>query len=250
MVVKDSFFTEEQLALVNPYKIPRHVAIIPDGNRRWAKNHASTAPKGHQKGADALMDTVQAAQELKIEAVTFYTFSTENWARPKDEIDALMFLLTTYLTDQLPAMLENGVRFHTIGNLAKFPPDIIEVVEKTKRETAHCSNIDLILALNYGGRDEIARALHKLIDDFTSQKIKREEIDEAIVSRYLDTSAWPDPDLLIRTSGEQRISNFLLWQISYTELYMTDLYWPDFKPVHLLEAVLEFQKRERRLGGA
>jgi undecaprenyl diphosphate synthase len=245
-----TLFTNEQLALINPNKIPRHVAIIGDGNRRWAKKHALTTPKGHQKGADALLDIVQAAKELQIKAVTFFAFSTENWTRPKDEIDALMFLLATYLTEQLPAMLKNGIRFHTIGNLNRFPPNIIEIVEKTKRETLHCGNIDLILALNYGGRDEITRAMHKLIDDFTSQKIKREEIGEAILSRYLDTFAWPDPDLLIRTSGEQRISNFLLWQISYTELYMTDLYWPDFKPIHLLDAVIEFQKRERRLGGA
>ncbi len=245
-----AYFTDEQKALLKPDKIPKHVAIIPDGNRRWAKIHACSAPKGHQKGADALLDIVQAAKELNIKIMTIYTFSIENWSRPADEVDALMFLLASYLTEQLPAMQQNGIRFHTIGNISKLPDHVIAIVEKTKKETAHCQDIDLILALNYGGRDEISRAMHKLIDDLTAQKLKKEEIDEAAISRYLDTFPWPDPDLLIRTSGEQRISNFLLWQISYTELYMTDLYWPDFKPCHLFDAVRDFQKRERRLGGA
>lgn len=244
-----AYFTQEQKSLLNPDKIPKHVAIIPDGNRRWAKMHSFTTPEGHQKGADALLDIVQAAKELQIKVVTVYTFSMENWARPTDEIDALMYLLASYLTAQLPSMLENGIRFHTIGHLGRLPPHVVEIVEKTKRETAHCRDIDLILALNYGGRDEITRAMHKLIDDITAQKLKKEDVNETAISRYLDTFAWPDPDLLIRTSGEQRISNFLLWQISYTELYMTDLYWPDFKPCDLLEAVLDFQNRERRLGG-
>lgn len=240
------FFTEEQTRLLDRNKIPRHVAIIPDGNRRWAKKNATTTPKGHRKGADILLDIVQAAQELQIKAVTIYTFSTENWGRPKDEIEALMFLLSSYLTEQLPNMQKKGIRFHTIGNLSKFSQEIVELIEKTKRETASCDKIDLILALNYGGRDEITRAVHKMID----HKLKKEEIDEAAIARYLDTSPWPDPDLLIRTSGEQRISNFLLWQISYTELYLTELYWPEFRPCHLLEAVREYQKREHRPGGA
>lgn len=250
MVVKEAIFTPEQLALVNTMKVPKHVAIIPDGNRRWAKKHSSSTNKGHQKGADVLLDVVHAAKELNIKAVTLYTFSTENWSRCQEEIDALMLLLGSYLTEQLPAMIENGIRFHTIGKLYRFPPEIIEIIEKTKRETAECRDIDLILALDYGGRDEICRAMHNIIDDLAKQQIKKEDITETLIGQYLDTADWPDPDLLIRTSGEQRISNFLLWQISYTEIYTTNLFWPEFKPQHLLEAVMEYQKRERRLGGA
>lgn len=250
MTVKETYFNKDQLTLIDPNKVPKHIAIIPDGNRRWAKLNASTTPKGHQKGADGLLDIVQAAKELGVKVVTVYTFSTENWSRPQDEIEALMFLLSSYLTEQLLPMQENGIRFNTIGDLSKFPKEIIELIEKTKRETAHCDKIDLVLALNYGGRNEISRALHKMIDDFSHQKLKKEEINEEAIARYLDTHAWPNPDLLIRTSGEKRISNFLLWQISYTEFYMTDLYWPEFKPCHLFEAVLEYQRREHRPGGA
>lgn len=243
------FFTEDQLKRIDKSRLPLHVAIIPDGNRRWAKGQSFTSSQGHQKGADALLDIVEGAKDLGIRVVTLFTFSTENWARPKEEIDALMLLLASYLQEKLPTMKDNGIRFHTIGQIQRFSKEIIDIIEKTKQETAHCNEIDLILALNYGGRDDICRAVQKMIDDFSTQKVKKEQISEAFISNYLDTASFPDPDLLIRAGGEQRISNFLLWQFSYTEIYLTDVLWPDFKPIHLFEAILDFQKRERRRGG-
>lgn len=242
-------FTAEELKQLNPKRIPLHVAMIPDGNRRWAKGQALNVLKGHEQGADVLMDTLRAAKSIGIKAMTFYTFSTENWSRPKFEVAGLLALIENYLKNKLPTMLSEGVRFHTLGNLAVLPQSLQGVVALAKRETAHLDQIDLILALNYGARDEMIRACRKIAHAVACGQIKEEQITEPYFTTMLDTAPWPDPDLLIRTSGEARLSNFLLWQLSYAEICLVPVLWPDFKPRHLLEAILEFQKRERRCGG-
>lgn len=244
-----AIFSPTDLAPLNQTRIPRHIAIIPDGNRRWAKHHGKIIQGGHRAGANIIIDTVKAAKEIGVKTVTFYLFSTENWSRPKTEIAALMWLLKEFLINQCQEMLAHGVKLNTIGNLSAFAPDVREVIEKTREKTAHCDEIDMVLALNYGARDEIRRAVQKVIDGALEGNTAREEITEASIAKHLDTAPWGDPELLIRTSGEMRISNFLLWQLSYTELYVTDVLWPDFRPHHLLEAVIDFQQRDRRLGG-
>ncbi len=243
---KCPYYTAEQLHALNPARVPRHVAFIPDGNRRWAKKRETSAAKGHREGADILMDIVKAAKALGVKASTFYIFSTENWTRDAVEVQALLWLLESYLIEQCPVMLENEIRFQTIGDLSRFPACVRETVQATKDATAHCATMDLVLALNYGARDELRRAFQSMLND---EIWKKETVTEALISQYLDTVQWPDPELLIRTSGEQRLSNFLLWQTSYTEVYTTNVLWPDFTPKNLLTAILEFQQRERRLGG-
>lgn len=242
------YFTDEQLASLDFKRLPKHIAIIPDGNRRWAKKQAASAEKGHVQGAHTLADIVKAAKELGIKTITLYLFSTENWSRPADEVKAFIWLLENFLQMQLPTMLEGNVRFHTIGNLTALPESTFKVIEGIKEATKEGKDFDLIAAINYGGRDEIARAFEKLLRDYSQHRFRPEDLSEELISRYLDTASWSDPELLIRTSGENRISNFLLWQMSYTELYITDVLWPDFKPHHLLEALKVFQARDRRMG--
>ncbi|HEV8051333.1 MAG TPA: polyprenyl diphosphate synthase [Parachlamydiaceae bacterium] len=244
-----AIFSPEQLAAINKSKIPRHVAIIPDGNRRWAKSQQEGSEKGHEAGAGTLIEIVKAGKALGIKALTFYLFSTENWTRPQEEVAALMWLLQEFLKEQCAEMVAEGVRLQTIGNLDALPQEVLTVLEETIAATAHCNQIDMILALNYGSRDEIRRAFHHIIDHYDAGKFQKEDVTEKLISSYLDTKPWGDPDLLIRTSGEMRVSNFLLWQLSYTEIYVTELLWPEFKPKDLFDAVADFQKRERRLGG-
>lgn len=246
---KTGIYTHEQLHALDKTHIPRHVAFVPDGNRRWARKKLMSVLQGHRQGADTLMDIVKAAKEIGVKTLTFYTFSTENWSRPATEIRAFFQLLKSYLKEQCQDMIDNGVRLHTIGDPAKLSKNMNAVLDSIKASTAHCKDIDLVLAVNYGARDEIRRAIHSIVDDYSQQKIKKEGITEAAISRYLDTAQWTDPELFIRTSGECRVSNFLLWQISYAEVYVAETLWPDFTPQHLLEAVLSFQKRVRRLGG-
>ncbi len=243
--LQEPIYSAEDFSQVNPALVPQHIAIIPDGNRRWARNHSTTAQSGHREGADNLLEIIKAAKELGVKAVTFYTFSTENWNRSQEEVKALMYLLQIYLTEKRQAMLDNGIRFCTIGDLSRLPDEVKSTVQETKEITSNCQDMDMILALNYGARDEICRAVKTMMSD----NIKHEEVTEDLISRYLDTHPWTDPELLIRTSGEMRLSNFLLWQASYTEVYLSDVFWPDFRPVHLLKAVINFQNRERRMGG-
>lgn len=233
---------------LDPLKIPKHVAIIPDGNRRWAKKNYILPEEGHQVGAKTLLNTITTAAKIGIKTLTFFIFSTENWNRPAQEIKAQMGLLEKSLIEQKQNMLDNGVKFLAIGDLSKFPPHIIRLVKETIQVTAHCKTINVVFAMNYGGRDDLRRAFIKMIEAYDRGSISREQITENMISRYLDTADLPDPDLLIRTSGESRISNFLLWQLSYAELYTTKLYWPEFTPRHLYEAILDFQNRNRRLG--
>lgn len=223
-------------------KVPKHIAIIPDGNRRWARSLKRTREEGHSRGADIILDIVKGARDLGVKYVTIFTFSTENWGRPKDEVAALMILLKHTLISQREPMLENGVRLQTIGDLSAFPEAIQEELEFTKEFTKGGDAITLVLALNYGGRNDIVRGLQKIIAD------GHHTVTEELISNYLDTQRFPDPDLLIRTGGEHRFSNFLLWQLIYAEFYTTQTFWPDFTPNHLLEAILDFQTRERRLG--
>lgn len=240
-----TLFTPQQLARLDQARIPRHVAIIPDGNRRWAKKQRRHYDFGHRTGASALIQTIKAAKELGVKVMTFYLFSTENWSRSREEVAALMWLLKRFLLENCEEMRTCGIRLKTIGELSAFPKRVLSVVENTVEATVDCDQIDMVLALNYGGRDEIKRVLHRIID----KGLPKEQITESLIASYLDTAPWGDPDLLIRTSGEMRLSNFLLWQLSYAEIYIAQVLWPDFKPEHLLEAVVDFQKRERRLGG-
>lgn len=242
-------FSQEELLLLDPSKIPSHVAIIPDGNRRWARNQELAVESGHREGADILMDTLRAAKAIGIKTLTFYTFSTENWNRPGPEIEGLMWLIESYLHEELSTMLHEGVRFHTIGEIEQLPESLQNQIAKSKEATQDQTKINLVLALNYGSRNEIVRACRKIASRVASGDINQDEISEEIFKTSLDTHLWDDPDLLIRTSGEYRLSNFLLWQMSYGEVFVTPVLWPDFTPKHLLEAISSFQKRERRLGG-
>lgn len=240
-----SIYHPTQLVNFNLARTPRHVAIIPDGNRRWAKKRQASNQEGHREGADVLMDVVRAAKELGIKYITFYAFSTENWERPPIEVEALMALIASYLVVEKEEMIANGVRLQTIGDIEKTPEFLQEAILESKEATKDCNDIELILAINYGARDELRRAVSKMLED----QINPQQLTEKIMTGYLDTHQWPDPDLLIRAGGELRVSNFLLWQLSYTEIYSSPVFWPDFNSMHLLEAVLDYQNRDRRLGG-
>jgi undecaprenyl diphosphate synthase len=229
-------------------KLPRHVAIIMDGNGRWAQERNLTRIEGHRAGAESVRAIVRYCRRLGIPILTLYAFSTENWQRPKREVSALWRLLARYLTSELDEMLANGIRLNTLGDIDELPQSISRLLHETMERTAGNRDMVLNLALNYSGRTEIVRAARLLAAACAAGKISPEEVDEALFSGYLYTGAMPDPDLLIRTSGEERISNFLLWQIAYTELYVSPLYWPDFREPQLMEALADYQRRERRFG--
>lgn len=247
---KTSRFHSTQLTGLDWNKIPHHIAIIPDGNRRWAKRHRSNVQEGHQEGADILLEIVKAAQELNIKVVSVYTFSTENWSRTKEEITALMIIIANYLKSQCDEMVLSGIKLETIGDLSRLPLFLKQTIQQTKEATKNCTNITLVLALNYGSRDELCRAFKSMLDDYDQKLLTKEDINEHTFEKYLDTDGYKDPELLIRTSGELRVSNFLLWQISYSEIHVSPVLWPDFTPQHLLDAILDYQERERRWGGA
>jgi len=248
MTTLTSYYTEEEKQQLDPNRVPHHIAIVPDGNRRWANSHEATVDQGHRSGADGLMDIMRSAKELGVKVVTIYTFSTENWKRSPEEVASLMWLIQTYLEGECQEMVDNEMKFETIGDLTPVPDAVKNTIIETKAATAHCDKITMVLAINYGSRDEIRRSVAQIIDDYSIGKVQKEDITESLIASHLDTARWPDPDLYIRTSGETRVSNYLLWQISYSELYFTDVLWPDFRPQHLLEAVQCFQNRKRRLG--
>ncbi len=233
---------------LNPDKLPRHVAIIMDGNGRWAKKKGLTRIAGHRKGVESVRDVVRTSRELGIRWLTLYAFSEENWKRPRYEIKALMSLLNRYLKDELKEMLDNGIRLACIGQTEKLPPEVQRILWQTIERTAHNKEMTLTLALSYGGRQEIVGAVRNMLKDIEKNTLNVKQITEERLSKYLYTSDIPDPDLLIRTSGEHRISNFLLWQIAYTEIFVTPTLWPDFHRERYLEALLDYQKRERRFG--
>ena len=247
---KSSIYGPNQLSSLNLLRIPSHIALIPDGNRRWAKKRASQSEKGHQEGADRLLTMIRACQEIGIRSVTVYSFSTENWSRSQEEIEALMVIYANYLLNNCEEMVQRGIKLETIGDLSRLPPQLRQIITETKAATHHCTEINLILALNYGSRDDLCRTFKIMAEDMKRGQLLTSDITEEAISSYLDTAEWGDPELLIRTSGEQRLSNFLSWQLCYAEIYISQVLWPDFTPYHLLEAIIDYQSRDRRWGGA
>jgi undecaprenyl diphosphate synthase len=229
-------------------KLPCHIAIIMDGNGRWARERGSHRIFGHQNGVTAVKETVECAGELGIKFLTLYAFSKENWSRPKMEIDALLNLMVSTINSETETLIKNNVRLLVIGDLKSLPPYINEKLTEVIELTRKNSGLTLIVALSYGARWEITEVAKRLAADVASGKIDKDEIDESVFSGYLTTRGIPDPELLIRTSGEYRVSNFLLWQIAYSELYFSSTLWPDFRKEHLYQAIIDFQSRERRFG--
>jgi undecaprenyl diphosphate synthase len=223
--------------------IPTHIAIIMDGNGRWAKEQGLKRTAGHEKGASVVRDITTHCGNIGVKYLTLYAFSTENWNRPKLEVEFLMRLLEKYLKSELDVYLKNDVRFETIGDISKFSKSLQKTIANVKEKTAHCKSLTQVLALNYGSRDEIIRAINKGIKDGITN------FTEDSLNSYLDTSSIPDVDMLIRTSGEIRLSNYLLWQCAYSEMFFTQTYWPEFTPNELDDLISDFQKRERRFGG-
>jgi undecaprenyl diphosphate synthase len=235
---------------INPDRIPGHVAIIMDGNGRWAKKKGLSRIHGHEEGTESVRVVVRESRRLGIKWLTLYAFSEENWKRPRYEVDALMRILKRFIKSELNEMLENGIRFQTIGNTEKLPEDVRGILQDTIEKTSRNSDMTLTLALSYGGRQEISLSVRKIMEKIRSGALRIEQITEDLISNFLYTGGMPDPDLLIRTSGEYRVSNFLLWQIAYTEIYITPVLWPDFRKEEYLLAIEEFQKRERRFGSS
>ncbi|MDD5136282.1 MAG: isoprenyl transferase [Candidatus Omnitrophica bacterium] len=229
--------------------IPQHVAIIMDGNGRWASARALPKIAGHRAGANTVEQMIEVADELGVKVLTLYTFSTENWKRPKAEVDALFRMLEEYLAKEEARLNKNNIKFSAIGDIAGLPESVRLKVEEVMRSTSANTGLIFNLAINYGGRPEIVHAVKGMARDAVRGVLDPEKIDEALLSGYLYTKSLPDPDLVIRTSGEYRISNFLLWQIAYAELYITKKLWPDFKKSDFKKAVMEYQRRERRFGG-
>lgn len=229
-------------------KLPRHIAIIMDGNGRWAEKHTLGRISGHRRGAKSVKLTVKACRELGIQYLTLYAFSVENWLRPREEVDALMELLGKYIQSEMQEMMKHDIRLTAIGDIDALKKSVRKILKEAMEKTAHNKGMVLNLALSYGGRDEIVEAVKAIVGDSRNGKISSQNITKDLFSRYLYTGEIPDPDLLIRTSGEYRLSNFLLWQTAYTELYFTDVLWPDFRRKHLMEAIADFQRRERRFG--
>ncbi len=238
----------ELLALLDLDLLPRHVAIIMDGNGRWAELRGLPRMAGHTEGIKSVREIITLCRDLGIGALTIYAFSQENWRRPIPEINALMLLLEHYLQNEMDALIEKGARFRAIGRVDTLPPSALAWVRKVEQSTAHLDKLMLTVALSYGGRSEIVDAVRRLARDSKDGTVDPDTIDETLLEGYLSTRGLPDPDLLIRTSGEARISNFLLWQLAYTEMYFTPTLWPDFRRREALLAFVEFQRRERRFG--
>ena len=236
---------KEQLDLEG---LPKHIAIIMDGNGRWAKKKGNPRVFGHKNGVAAVRDTVEASAEIGVKFLTLYAFSTENWRRPRTEIDALMSLLVSTINKETKTLLENNVKLSAIGDIDSLPTNVAANLKEAIDKTANNTGLTLVLALSYSSRWEIVNSVKQIANEVIKGTIKVDDIDNDIVGNFLNTKGIPDPELLIRTSGETRISNFLLWQIAYSELYFTDTLWPDFRREHLYEAIADYQCRERRFG--
>lgn len=234
--------------MLDPAKLPKHVAMIMDGNGRWAKKRALNRIRGHEEGAESVRVIVRASREIGIRWLTLYAFSEENWKRPKYEIEALMKLLKRFMVSELDDMLGNGIRFQVIGRVQKLPEDVRKTLRETVEKTSRNQDMVLTLALSYGGRQEMADAMAGIAQAIESGALRSGDVSEELISRHLYTAAMPDPDFLIRTGGEYRVSNFLLWQIAYTEIYTTPTQWPDFRKEEYTRALAEYQRRERRFG--
>jgi len=228
--------------------LPRHVAIIMDGNGRWAQARGLSRIQGHRRGRDSVRAVVETAYELGIPYLTLFAFSTENWERPKSEVSALMGFLRRYLRSELGKMMRRGIRLVAIGNLSRLPREVRAELQRVVAATRGNRRMTVVLAVSYGGREEIARAARHIARKVARGEIEAGDVSEKLVAEHLSTAGIPDPDLLIRTSGEMRISNFLLWQIAYSEIYVTDTLWPDFREEEFLLALRDFQQRERRFG--
>ncbi|MFN5218224.1 MAG: isoprenyl transferase [Sphingomonadales bacterium] len=239
---------QELLSLIDPQRIPEHVAIIMDGNGRWAKKQGFLRIFGHRQGVHTVRNIVETAAELGVKYLTLYAFSTENWGRPKTEVNSLMQLLTDNIKKDTPRLMETGVRMQTIGNIEQLPASCIKTLEDTVEITKNNSRITLVLALNYSGRWDIIEAVRKIAAEVKAGNLEPENISQEDLNTALNTAPYPNPDLLIRTSGEQRISNFLLWEIAYSEIYFTNVLWPEFSTEDFYRAIIDYQGRERRFG--
>ena len=239
----------EILERIDPDRLPRHVAIIMDGNGRWARKRNLPRVEGHRAGIRAVRETVEAAARLGFEVITLYAFSTENWKRPRHEVLTLMTLLKEYINRELETLRSNNLRFRPIGRIDQFDPSVQKELQKAVDGTSSCTGTLVQIALNYSGRQELTNIVRQAAIEAAEGSIASESIDEAWIEDRLETAGAPDPDLLIRTSGEQRISNFLLWQIAYTEIYFCPILWPDFRKADLFSAIADYQQRERRFGG-
>lgn len=239
--------TQELMAAIKPENVPCHVAIIMDGNGRWAIKNGLTRQEGHRQGVETVRSAVRDSSEVGIKVLTLFAFSTENWRRPVREVNYLMSLPEIYFDSELPELMRNNVQVRLIGDRERLPRRVQKAILKGSETTKNNTGMILNFALNYGSRSELLMAVNNLLDDAREGSIKG-KVDEKMFSQYLYTADLPDPDLLIRTSGELRISNFLLWQLAYSELWFTDVYWPEFSKIHLLEAILEYQNRKRRFG--
>lgn len=233
---------------INSKCLPNHVAIIMDGNGRWAKCHGKDRLFGHQNGVESVREVTEASVELGIKYLTLYAFSTENWNRPKDEIEGLMHLMIQAIENETPTLMKNNVRFETIGDIEKINQETRDAIDRITEKTKNNDALTLIIALSYSSRWEIEKAVRDIATKVKNNEIEIDDICQVMISNHLCTKNFPDPDLLIRTSGEYRISNFLMWQLSYSELYFTPTFWPDFKKENYYEAILDFQSRERRFG--
>ncbi|MEM9083817.1 MAG: polyprenyl diphosphate synthase [Planctomycetota bacterium] len=234
---------------VPPQRIPRHVAIIMDGNGRWAKERGLPRSMGHRNGARVVRETMERAGRLGIEALTLYSFSMENWKRPSDEIAQLMQLYVTYMDGERQALVDRNIRFRQIGRREGLPAECLEALDRTLESTAHCTGPTLCLAVNYSSRAEISDAARALAESVKEGRLSLDEINESALGAHLDTTGLPDPDLLVRTAGERRVSNFLLWQISYAEIHVTDVHWPAFGTEDFDAAIRDYSARRRRFGG-
>jgi len=239
----------ELVAKLDPKRLPQHLAIIMDGNGRWAERRHLPRIAGHRAGMKRVREVIEACARLHLPCLTLYAFSLENWRRPEAEVDFLMRLLREYLKRELPAIHKNNIRLLVIGRSAQLPAKVRKDIADAMHQTAGNTGMKLVVALNYGGRAELADAFNAMLDHVRDNGLSAFRADEQTISDHLYTAGLPDPDLLIRTSGEMRVSNFLLWQIAYAEIYVTETLWPDFSRVRLVEALLDYQKRERRYGG-
>ncbi|MBI4707399.1 MAG: isoprenyl transferase [Candidatus Omnitrophica bacterium] len=237
------------MVMLNKENIPKHVAIIMDGNGRWARNKGFPRTAGHREGIKRVKEIIKAAGELGVKVVTFFAFSAENWSRPKKEVDALMRYLDNFLDKEIAGLDKNNIRFMVIGRQDPIPAGLLQKIKNAELKTKNNSGLTIVLALNYGARQEISDAAKKIAQAVIEGRLKVSDVDVDLFGSYLYTKGLPDPDLLIRTSGQMRVSNFLLWQLSYAEFYFPDKFWPDFRRADFEEAISEYQKRERRFGG-
>lgn len=233
---------------IDQTNIPRHIAIIMDGNGRWAKQKGAMRIFGHKNAVKAVKDAIEGAKDLGIQYLTLFSFSTENWSRPQDEVDGLMELLVKTVTKQVPLMMKDNIKFSVIGDIGSMPPEVIKKLNWATETTKNNTGLILNLALSYSGRWEITQTMKHIAQKISEGKLEVEDIDQDLINDHLETKGIPDPELMIRTSGEYRISNFLLWQLAYTELHFTPVLWPDFRREHLISAIIDYQQRERRFG--